>query len=206
MPSSEYLLGWPRTARTALRDEVRSGGVLLLVILALGWGWREALAAPPPRGWRTPAGWMLGLYAGASALWLAWSILSRFALRIVPRFERPLAERPDTYSYGRSLIGRLKALDGAAAAAGATPLLRFGLALDQAGDSGAWHDCTAARRTIAVIRGGGAGLPPRVQRDLDRLDGALARGEAEGIRFRLTVVGGDVMNAMLFDRIRREGY
>lgn len=109
---------------------------------------------------------------------------------VIPYFDRQVGEI-DTYCHGKVLARHLAGLDESAAAAGLTPLSRFGWNDDMRGEPLIWHEALAGLKTtkalLASLRDSDLAIPEHegVVADLERLAHALARADAAGIRFCL---------------------
>lgn len=123
-------------------------------------------------------------------------VRKRFGLRVVPQFSRRMEPEPGTYFSGYRVAGRMRELD---ALAGDDSLSAF------VGRDGVWFEaargCATIEKLLARVEPGSA-----VHAELSTWLAALRRAEVEGVGFRLVVVSGTTMNAMMWDRLRAAGY
>lgn len=157
-----------------------------------------ALTSP----WRA-AGIPVGIALLLLAVWgcagLVSVVRARLGLRLVPQFERPLAEDAGTYFTGHRLLWGLAKLDEAAPG---RPLSSF---LEAAQHGSPWHPPDAAVAAVgALLLRGGADEATR--RELETLRGALRRAANEGVSFRLVVVLGTTTSAPHWEDLRKKGY
>jgi hypothetical protein len=203
-----YVFGFPRAALGVLRDAVVRNVVTLVVSFVLaGSSWAAFLpTAPQPLG--RPAGLLLGFFATGTLLAVLFDLHQRFGLRVVPQFERQLREPPGTYFGGRSLVWRMETLDRLARSGAAVPLSDFGISRDSATLASTWFDPAAGRHTVRVLADAATHYRWHyaVAKDLGPIDSALARAEAEGVRFRLVVVADRGMNARFWHHLRETGF
>lgn len=200
-----YVFGYPRAVVGVVVREVVGlviESALFVVAPAIA-GW-YLLTEP----WRLAVSWyVVGLPLAAVllaiAVWMGRArvglVRERFGLRVVPQFARRMEPEPGTYYSGYRVAGRMRELD---ALAGGDALATF-VGRDAA--SGVWFDaargCATVETLLARVEPGSA-----VYAELSTWLAALRRAEAEGVGFRLVVVSGTTMNAMLWDRLRAAGY